>query len=585
MHSISLGRAALVADFLGHTLIRKESPMINKTRKGLTLGLALALAVSIVASPSQAAAASKAGSASILSKAATVPTILRMTDGEGASQAFGPTRNSSGQDQFINSLIFSNLVKVKSDEKTIVPDLATSWVISPDATQFTFTLAKGVKWSDGRPFTADDVIATINMACHFGAPGYLGYQPKQWRLVVGCNDVLGKLNLSASGLTKISDNVVKITLIQPNSQFVRLITDAVYSIIPARYINGMTLAQYAVSPFVVSKPVGTGPYTLRVFKRDQYMSFNANKNYFRGAPKISTVYWDLNVKPENILPMLQKGQLDLAVDINQSLSTQLAKLKNYKAVWNNTTAGQFFQFRADQGMAQNKLVRQAVMYAIDRRGMLKNLFGGHGTIRWVLGGFDQETIPGLDPYPYDPAKAKALLQQSGVDLSQNFEIMYPPDGDPAWPLMVPVMQQQLEAVGLKVTLNPVDIDTYVAKISDPKPGATYALTLNSGGSLGLGASRSSVYFDCKAPRTSFYANCALDQLYLDLFATPVIATQDAIKAKIATILNQDVPFVTIWEMQTLNAVSTRLGGGFALAANDRDSAFNIQDWTLSPLKK
>jgi peptide/nickel transport system substrate-binding protein len=370
-------------------------------------------------------------------------------------------------------------------------------------------------------------------------------------------------------------------LANANSQFVRLLTDAVYSIIPAKYIAGKTIAQYAASPFVVTKPVGTGPYKLLVFKRDQYMSFIANKKYFKGAPNISFVTWYLNVKAANFLPMLQKGQLDLAVNIPQSLSAQLAKLKAYNAVWNNTTAGEFFQFRADQGMAANKLVRQAVMYAIDRRSMLKNLFNGHGTIRWILGGFDQENIPGLDQYPYDPVKAKALLAQSGVDLTQNFEIMYAPDGDPEWPLMVPVMQQYLQAVGLKVTLNPVDVNTWVAKQSDPKT-ATYALTLNSGGSLGLGESRSSIYFNCKTPLTSFYSNCALDQLFADLFATADKAKQDVIKAKIAVILNTDVPFVTIWENQTLNAISTRLGGAFKLTANDRDSLFNIEKWTLAP---
>ncbi len=554
--------------------------MQNKTRNGLIVSLSLLLAVSLTAIPAQAATtSSKTSAKSAMASAVKNPVVLRMTRLGDISQAFGPTRNSSGSDHLLNALIFSNLVKVAPDEKTILPDLATSWVASADASEFTFTLAQGVKWSDGKPFTAADVISSISMACHFGPAGYIGYQPTQWRLVQGCSDVLGKLDQTPKGLTKVSDYVVKIKLTQSNSQFVRLITDAVYSIVPANKVDGLSNPEYAQSNFVVDKPVGTGPYVMKLFKRNQYIVFQANPNYFGGAPKIDTIYFMVNTKPANVLPMLEKGELDLAIDIGVDLESQLASMKaKYKTVWNSTVAGEFFQFRADQGMAANVKVRQAVMYAIDRRSMLTNLLGGHGTIRWMLGGFDQ-TIAGLDPYEYNPTKAKALLKESGVDLTQKFEIMYSPLTDPAWPKMVPVMQQQLQAVGLNVVLNPVDQAAWVSKQNSKD--ATYALTLNSGGSIGLGASRSAGYFNCKAPLNSWYANCALDQLFLDLLATTVPATQDAIKAKIAAIINTDVPFITIWEKQTLNAVSTRLGGSFALFANDRDSTFNVNGWTMA----
>ena len=556
--------------------------MKKSIRKSLALAAISALALSLTSMP--AFASKKPAAKPKVTKKATPtptpakPTVLRVTRMGDTSQAFGPTRNSSGNDHFINALIFSNLVKIAPDEKTILPDLASKWTISKDAKEFTFELNKNVNWHDGKPFTADDVVFTITMRCRWGSAAYEGYQATQWDLIEGCKDLNGKAEGTPSGLTKVDNYTVKMKLVQSNSQFVRLITDAVYSIIPKHINDGLELKEYKVSDFVVAEPIGTGPYKLTKFKRNQYMELDANPNYFRGKPSINKIFWLVNVKPTNILPLLQKGELDLAIDIDVNLEDQVSKLTSYNTKWNNTVAGQFFQFHVNNAMVSDKRVRQAVWYAIDRRSMLKNLFGGHGEIRWMFSGFDQDA-GSLDKYEYNPTKAKELIKASGVDTSKDFVIMYSPLTDPAWPKIVPVMKEQLEAVGLKVKLEPVDQAAWVAKQRE-KDGS-YALTLNSGGSLGLGVSRSAQYFNCKSPLNSWYANCALDQLYLDYLAETDAAEQKKIEGKIAAIVNDQVPFMTTWEKQTFNAISKKLGGKFSLYANDRDSSFNIHEWVMS----
>lgn len=556
--------------------------MKKSIRKSLALAAISALALSLTSMP--AFASKKPAAKPKVTKKATPtptpakPTVLRVTRMGDTSQAFGPTRNSSGNDHFVNALIFSNLVKIAPDEKTILPDLASKWTISKDAKEFTFELNKNVQWHDGKPFTADDVVFTITMRCRWGSAAYEGYQATQWDLIEGCKDLNGKAEGTPSGLTKVDNYTVKMKLVQSNSQFVRLITDAVYSIIPKHINDGLELKEYKVSDFVVAEPIGTGPYKLTKFKRNQYMELDANPNYFRGKPSINKIFWLVNVKPTNILPLLQKGELDLAIDIDVNLEDQVSKLTSYNTKWNNTVAGQFFQFHVNNAMVSDKRVRQAVWYAIDRRSMLKNLFGGHGEIRWMFSGFDQDA-GSLDKYEYNPTKAKELIKASGVDTSKDFVIMYSPLTDPAWPKIVPVMKEQLEAVGLKVKLEPVDQAAWVAKQRE-KDGS-YALTLNSGGSLGLGVSRSAQYFNCKSPLNSWYANCALDQLYLDYLAETDAAEQKKIEGKIAAIVNDQVPFMTTWEKQTFNAISKKLGGKFSLYANDRDSSFNIHEWVMS----
>lgn len=229
--------------------------MKNSTRKGLAFAVTAALALSLTSAPAFATKkpAAKKPAAKKPAAAPAKPTVLRVTRVGDTSQAFGPTRNSSGNDHFINALIFSNLVKIAPDEKTILPDLASKWTISKDAKEFTFELNKTVKWHDGKPFTADDVVFTIGLRCRWGAAAFEGYQATQWDLIEGCKDLNGKAEGTPTGLTKVDNYTVKMKLIQSNSQFVRLITDAVYSIIPKHINDGLELKEYKVSDFVVAE--------------------------------------------------------------------------------------------------------------------------------------------------------------------------------------------------------------------------------------------------------------------------------------------------------------------------------------------
>lgn len=574
--------------------------MKSTTRKGLALGLASALAITLTSIssilPASAAnktitcykgteikkvTAAKPKCAVGYSTKMPAPTVLRVTRVGDTSQAFGPSRNSSGNDHFINFLLFENLVKIAPDEKTILPSLATKWSVSKDATEFTFDLRKGVKFSDGTAFNATDVANTIGVACRLTAANYIGYKPILWTDVVGCADLKDKETGVPSGVTIVNASQIKIKIAKANAQWIRLLTDAVYSIIPTEAHDGQLNKEYSVSDFVVAEPVGTGPYVLTKFKRNQYMEFAVNQNYWGEKPKISKIFWLINVKATNLLPLLQKNELDLAIDIDVSNEDQAAKLSTHASVWNTTTAAQFIQFRDDHPIFGNKLIRQAVVYAFDRRSVLKNVFGGKGEVRWMFPGFDQN-VGNLDKYEFNPAKAKELVKASGVDMSKEFVIQYGPLADPAFPKIVPILKEQLEAVGFNVKLDPLDTAAWAAatRITDPAK-ATYAMTLNSGGSLGLGSARGAGFFNCVTPTFSYYAKCDIPDLYAKLFAETDPKEVDKIELALAKIISEEVPFFTTWSKQTLNVVSKKIGGTFKLYPNDRDSAMGIAGWTIS----
>src|SRR4030081_1255257 len=115
-----------------------------------------------------------------LAAAQTPPSTLTFTRLSDLTPICPPVHQTDGNQHIIYSLIYSNLVKVAADERTILPDLADSWEVSPDASQFTFHLHPGVTWSDGQPFSAKDVAFTIAQAAQFGAKVYKGYAIPNW---------------------------------------------------------------------------------------------------------------------------------------------------------------------------------------------------------------------------------------------------------------------------------------------------------------------------------------------------------------------------------------------------------------------
>lgn len=489
---------------------------------------------------------------------------------------FGPWSQSTHSDALVESLLFSNLVKVAPNEKTIKPDLATSWSASPDARVFTFHLRRGVKWSDGRPFTAKDVVFTVTQAAHFGTTPYIGFQPEKWLEVKGADKAKGT-DGPVPGVRALDDHTVRMTLSEPDAQFVRNLTSAVYSIVPAHLLGTATAKDIRQSTFATTKPVGTGPYRLKKYVRNQYLQFEANPSYFGGAVPIRTVFYKPDLTDSEAVTQLESGDLQLAFKLAPEDASRLAKTPAIKPKFVTSPGAEFLQFRVDNPQVSDARIRQAFYYAIDRRAMLQKLFHGHGKVLWNLPGFDPSD-PGLDRYPYDPAKAKQLLRAAHYDFGQPLKLFYAPDIDPLWERMAAVTQHYLKAVGVNVVLDPVDSAKWEAAMTDPKP--EYALTLQAGGSMGLGPDRSSVYFNCKSPVDTFFKDCRVTRLYRAALATTDAGKQAATYRQIGRILNKQLPFAALWQTDLLHAYSTKIGGNFTIYPDWQDTFFGITGWKV-----
>ena len=545
-----------------------------RRKPAVRVGFAVVVAIAI--SACGGGSSNKGGSSNSGGKASSnKQVVVGATDTRTAT--FGPWSQSTHSDGLVNTLIFSNLVKIAPNEKTVLPDLASSWTVSRNAKVFTFHLRSGVKWSDGKPFTANDVVFTITQAAQLGGAAYIGYQPEKWLEVGGAASVQGT-NKPVPGVKALNAHTVQVTLGEPDAQFIRNLAAAVYAIVPAHSFPGATPKNIRGTQFATTAPVGTGPYTLTKNVPNQYLEFTANPSYFGGAPKIKTIFFKSDLTDAGAVTQLQSGELQVGYNLAPNDYQTLKSTSGIKSVFVTSPGAEFLQFRVDSPRVSDPRVRQAFYYAINRNALVKDIASGRGTVRWSVPGFDQSASD-LNRYPYNPTKAKQLLQAANFDFSKPLPLLYVQSGvDPFWSRLGAVIAQYMKAVGVNIALDPVDAAKWEADLTAKNP--PYAVTFNSGGNTGFGPDFSSLYFNCKTPVDTYYRNCQVTNQYRAALATTDTTKQAAIYAKIAKTLNTAVPWATLWQTDNLYAYSANLGGSFASYADWRDSFSNIANWTI-----
>jgi len=508
---------------------------------------------------------------------ATAPTTLRYTRLADTDPHWHPVQQQTGNQMTMWQLVYNTLVKVKADETTLVPDLADSWEASADATQYTFHLHPGVKWQDGTPFTSKDVVYTINFAVQ-NADSYKGYPPTAFWEIKGAAAVKGTTN-TPEGLTAPDDNTVKITLAAPDAEFLRSLPDAVYSILPEHILKGVTAADVEKVPFTVGTPgttIGTGPYALTKFQYPDFAQFAANPDYFKGKPKIDQIIMKFYSKPELALSDLEGGALDLALILSPNDQARLDKVANLKTQFIPSVA--IYAVLFNGASVTDKRVRQAAYYAINRAEIVKSVLNGQARVLIAPPGFKEYSD--LNRFDFSPDKAKQLLKDAGYDASKPLKWSYD-QSQPNLATLMPIFQQQLQAVGFNVVLDPLDTTAYIAKVTSQPD--QWDITMQIGNSEGLGPARTGdeLPANCKTHPWG-YANCNLDAAFASGRSTTDPAARDNFYHQAALILNDEQPELYLWSPFNLHAYPKKLGGGFEIHPNDRETMMNVETWTLTP---
>jgi peptide/nickel transport system substrate-binding protein len=324
-------------------------------------------------------------------------------------------------------LIFNGLVGI-NEKQEIVPELAERWERSSDGRTYTFYLRKDVTWhpregEEPKPFTADDVLFTYKIMMH----------PRTITPLKVRYEFIGSVE-------KLNDYAVKFTLKRPT---LNALAKFSFKVIPKHGPSNPTYLSR--DDAFVQNPIGTGPYMLKNITAEREVVLAANDKYFKGRPHIDTIV----AKPfadQNIMTQaLMFNAIDMIVLVNPRDIPEIQGDKRFILQPYNALSYSFFGYNCRNAFLADKRVRKAFTFAVNRQEMLDSFFNGQGTI--ISGPF----APGswaynldVQPIPFDPQKAIALLQEAGFTRGAD-GIMQKDGKKLAFSLKIPI-EKESEAV-------------------------------------------------------------------------------------------------------------------------------------------
>jgi len=435
-------------------------------------------------------------------------------------------------------MLYSPLYIVNPDG--IEYDLAESMTPSADHLTYTAKLRKNVKWSDGQPLTADDVVYTFNEMEKESNAGWAYGQ-----LMFGDKMV---------EVTKVDDYTVQFKLPIVSSSAVEMFSQIF--IMPKHIYEGST--NFENNPKNAT-PVGSGPYKLAEYKAGQYVKFVANDDYFLGKPKIKNIIFRIVENANTAKIALQKGEVDAALvqpsDVKDLKNDTNLTLKPYS----EGRVG-YMMVNTNTDNMKNKKIRQAVFFALNRDQMNKTAFltnDYYANVYTFLPPSNPWASTTAEKYEQNVNKSKQLLQEAGVS---NISLKLGYSGNDAVQQKQAVLiQQQLAAVGIKLELSGAD-STALSNEMKKKGTTKYDLYLN-GYIMGIDPDTYSSLFISGSP--SNYSGLK-DAKIDELFSKGKIETNDdkrkTIYADLQKQLQDDAVIYPICDNKKILAIKSNIAG-------------------------
>ena len=333
--------------------------------------------------------------------------------------------------------MFDGLVRFTPDAQ-VVPGLARDWTVSPDGLTYTFHLRTGVKFHDGRPFSARNVVTSFQRALDPATKGGRG-----WPLypIAGAKDYADAKAKSVSGLSAPNDTTIVIRLSEPFAIFPKLLAMPVASVVPD-----------SVSSNFGEHPIGTGPWKFVEWKHDDYLLFARNEVYWGGPPKADSLRARIVPEPSTAVAEFESGNVDVLY-VPEGETRNWEDTDDKKAMLESAPALRmlYIAINTTRGPLSDPRVRQALNYATDARAILDGIMSGRGNL---AAGVIPPSLAGGDStrkgYVRDVAKAKQLLAAAGHPNGIDVELWS--SQTPPFPRIAQTIQANLADAGVRVKL-------------------------------------------------------------------------------------------------------------------------------------
>ena len=405
-----------------------------KRRQMIQMGAA-GLGLSIAGVPLHVLAQGKAGG-----------TLNAIVQPEPPGLMLGIVQN--GPTQLIAGNIHEGLLRY--DEKLDPhPLLATSWTMSTDGLTYVFKLKPNVKWHDGKPFTADDVV--------FSADVFLRKTHARFRG-----------NLAAVESIKALDPLtVEFKLKYPFGPFLGIFETGTMPMVPKHIYEGTDFLNNPAN----ATPIGTGPFKFKEWVKGSYIQIVANEGYhIAGVPSVASVYFHVIPDAASRAAAFESGKVDIVPGGSVEFF-DVARLSKLPGAAVTTKGWEFFAphswlwLNNRKKPMDNVKFRQAVMFAIDREAMAKIAWQGYA--KPATGPFNSNIKYYSDDvakYPRDLAKAKKLLEEAGYQ-GETLRLLPLPYGE-SWQRQAEIVRQNLIQAGIKVELTATDVAGWNQRLNE-----------------------------------------------------------------------------------------------------------------------
>ncbi|EKQ71105.1 ABC-type dipeptide transport system, periplasmic component [Leptolyngbyaceae cyanobacterium JSC-12] len=473
-----------------------------------------------------------------------------------------PGNITDGNSIYVQQQIYNRLMEFKPGTPDLEPALATEWSSSPDGKTWTFKLRQGVKFHDGTDFNAEAVKFNVERwwdKNHPNGDRNAGKNYEIWQQIFG-----GFKDEPASVLQSVrivDPYTIQFGLKQPFAAFPNAIASGFFGIASPTAIKKAG-ASYGTPG---SLAVGTGAYVFKEWRTGDRVVLEKNPNYWEtGLPKTNQLVIRFIQDPAARLAQVRAGQVDFTVDLAPDQKKELDSDANLQAVARPSFNVGYLALNPAYKPLADVRVRQAIAYAINRPEIVKAFWGelGQHNPHFLPDAISWANSTNLQPYPFDPQKARQLLAEAGYGNGFDLELMYMPVSRPYFPTPKPIAEAfaaDLSAIGIRVKLNTKDWAAYLA--DRRKPPGYQAFMLGWTGDYG---DPDSFYYPHYGPGSTDdignWKNERVFQLLNQGRATQDQASRAKLYAEIDEILYQEVLRLPIVHSQPLLAQRKTITG-------------------------
>lgn len=434
--------------------------------------------------------------------------------------------------QMFDSLVWIN------DEGEIEPALAESWTVSEDGASYTFELRDDVTFHNGEVFDADAVKFTWEA----------GSNPE--------NAYFDAFTL-ASEVTVVDADTVTITADEPNALFL-IQVGAGWPMFPPDYYAEVGLAEFARAP------IGTGPFEFVEWAQGDRIVLEKFDGYWReGYPKLDRVVFRPILESSTRAAAVRTGDVDIvqrlsptdAIALDGADGVNLVEYANnrvYYIAFNNLTSGVGLP-------TEDVRVRQAMNYAVDKEAIVAALFEGKGNPSSALltegdVGYD----PAITPYPYDPERAKELLQAAGHGDGFEIAMSCPSDAYTNFVEVCEAVAAQLGEVGVTVELDVMESGAFWDLQAEKQLPAMFGDSWSANSNEASAFDRIFGALGGEAASFSAWSDPTIDELLVSVRSTLDDDARAAVFSAMHRQLHDDPPFIYLYEPVTIEATTSRV---------------------------